>query len=393
MEKAPPRAAPVAISTSSTSTTNTAVMNHGKRQQAPEGGISRRGRLFMGVLALQFGLQPVLQKTCVDKHTVDRVSLIIVTELTKIFLCVLVILSSGPTLYRPMLESWTLRGSLAMAALPAAGYALQNWLSQLAYMNLDSLTFNLLNQTKTLFAALCLYLVMGKKQSRQQLVALSLLLAAALLLNSSNSGSGGGGGGGSATSSSKREMLTPEAAETDAAAAAAAAISTRLWLGVLPVMAAALLSGLMAAVTQRTLQRSGRDPSQLSLELAVYGVLTLLLTLGCGLGGSDTAATTTSGQDWQQGFFRGWTAWTWLPVLSQAAGGLIVGQQVTKHAGSVQKGFALIGGILVTAVVQSSLERSALTPAHWTAAVLVAGGTYLHSNYPHRSPKEAEKML
>lgn len=37
-------------------------------------------------------------------------------------------------------------------------------------------------------------------------------------------------------------------------------------------------------------------------------------------------------------------------------------EQVTKHAGSVQKGFALIGGILVTAVVQSSLERSALTP-------------------------------
>lgn len=36
-------------------------------------------------------------------------------------------------------------------------------------------------------------------------------------------------------------------------------------------------------------------------------------------------------------------------------------KQVTKHAGSVQKGFALIGGILVTAVVQSTLEDSALT--------------------------------
>lgn len=219
-----------------------------------------------------------------------------------------------------MLESWTLRGSLAAAALPAAGYALQNWLSQLAYMNLDSLTFNLLNQTKTLFAALCLYLVMGKKQSRQQLVALSLLLAAALLLNSS-SGGGGGGSGGSAISAKQRELLTP-----DEEADTAAAISTRLWLGVVPVMAAALLSGLMGAVTQRALQSSGRNPSQLSLELAVYGVLTLLLTLGCGLGGSGTAVTTKGGQDWQHGFFRGWTPWTWLPVLSQAAGGLIVGQ-------------------------------------------------------------------
>lgn len=73
---------------------------HDKRQQALEGGVSRKGRLFMGVLALQFGLQPVLQKTCVDKHAVDSVSLIIVTELAKIPLCVLVILSSGPSLYR-----------------------------------------------------------------------------------------------------------------------------------------------------------------------------------------------------------------------------------------------------------------------------------------------------
>lgn len=35
--------------------------------------------------------------------------------------------------------------------------------------------------------------------------------------------------------------------------------------------------------------------------------------------------------------------------------------QVTKHAGTVQKGFALIGGILVTAAVQSTLEKAALT--------------------------------
>lgn len=35
--------------------------------------------------------------------------------------------------------------------------------------------------------------------------------------------------------------------------------------------------------------------------------------------------------------------------------------QVTKHAGSLQKGFALIAGIFVTAVVQSTLESSTLT--------------------------------
>lgn len=53
----------------------------------------------MGVLALQFGLQPMLQKACVDKDNVNPFSLIIGSEVTKIFLCVLVILSSGRKLY------------------------------------------------------------------------------------------------------------------------------------------------------------------------------------------------------------------------------------------------------------------------------------------------------
>lgn len=62
-------------------------------------GVSRAGRLFMGVLALQFGLQPVLQKACVDKNNVNPFSLIIGSELTKIVICVLVILSSGRDIY------------------------------------------------------------------------------------------------------------------------------------------------------------------------------------------------------------------------------------------------------------------------------------------------------
>lgn len=49
-------------------------------------------------------------------------------------------------------------------------------------------------------------------------------------------------------------------------------------------------------------------------------------------------------------------------------------EQVTKHAGSVQKGFALIGGILVTAVVQSSREKSALTPVRYKASSRGGGG-------------------
>ena len=47
-------------------------------------------------------------------------------------------------------DGWTLGRSLQVAALPASLYAVQNWLAQLAYQNLDPAMFNLLNQTKTL---------------------------------------------------------------------------------------------------------------------------------------------------------------------------------------------------------------------------------------------------
>jgi solute carrier family 35 (UDP-sugar transporter), member A1/2/3 len=66
----------------------------------------------------------------------------------------------------------------------------------------------------------------------------------------------------------------------------------------------------------------------------------------------------------QTGVFAGWTRSTWIPVLSSAVGGVIVGQ-VTKHAGSVKKGFALIGGILVTALAQYVAEREVSTIAYY----------------------------
>lgn len=200
---------------------------------------------------------------------------------------------------RAITDSWTLRKSLRAAAIPAAGYVLQNWLTQCACANLDSLTYNLLNQTKTLFAALCLFLVMGKRQSPMQLVALSLLLGAALILNAGNRDTGGDG-----TAQDSDDSLQ------------------RLWLGILPVLGSAFLSGLFGAVTQRTLQ-TGYSSFLLSLELAVYGIASLLFT--CALGD-----TCFSGGI--QGLFRGWTRWTWVPVLSQAAGGVIVGQVSEQNA-------------------------------------------------------------
>lgn len=57
-------------------------------------------------------------------------------------------------------SEWTVTGALTASGLPAIIYALQNSLLQIAYKNLDSLTFSMLNQTKILFTAVCTYLLL-----------------------------------------------------------------------------------------------------------------------------------------------------------------------------------------------------------------------------------------
>jgi UDP-sugar transporter A1/2/3 len=61
-------------------------------------------------------------------------------------------------------KDWTFSGALIASGLPAALYALQNTLLQLGYRNLDSLTFSMLNQSKLLFTALFMFLILRYKR-------------------------------------------------------------------------------------------------------------------------------------------------------------------------------------------------------------------------------------
>jgi UDP-sugar transporter A1/2/3 len=104
---------------------------------------------------------------------------VLVTELAKAALCACSLLlqrSPAGDMRRP--AAW----DVLQTAAPAACYLVQNLALQRAYADLDSLTFNCLNQTKLAATALFLYVLLGQRQSAQQLVALALLLFAGLLL-------------------------------------------------------------------------------------------------------------------------------------------------------------------------------------------------------------------
>lgn len=102
---------------------------------------------YSALLALQFGLQPMITTRCTPPG-VSKSSLVIGIEVFKIFIAIITIALEDPKERARLFSKFTIQNSLKTAALPAALYSFQNLLIQLGYTLLDSMTFNLLNQTK-----------------------------------------------------------------------------------------------------------------------------------------------------------------------------------------------------------------------------------------------------
>lgn len=298
---------------------------------------STKAILFCSLLALQFGLQPLIASRFINR-SISKSSIVFGTELEKIFIAIVSISTSPSAVQEKIWKEFTVSSSLFLVALPATLYTIQNVMIQYSYSFIDSMTFNILNQTKTIWAAIWLFAILGQKQSYLQMVALVLLLLSAIILNTNFE---------SISSSTQGENYH---------------------LGVLLVLGASAISGLSGTLTQRALK--SRQSVFCSAELAVYSLFLLL------------AADAYNGKGLSVvGMFGGWDWRTLVPVTTNALGGIIIGL-VTKYAGGVRKGFALIAGILVTAFAQWAVEGHPLLPKHWMALVLVCISVYLHSKYP-----------
>jgi solute carrier family 35 (UDP-sugar transporter), member A1/2/3 len=305
---------------------------------------------------------------------------------------------------------WSIETWLSVALVPAALYAVQNIAALTAYQNLDALTFNVLNQTKTLSAAVCLYFVMGQRQSILQSISLLLLLVAALIMegvlrmdllhvlalvhlpvdlptvratllhfhtntNTINS----------STIDDHDDKETTSSWETK-----------HFTHGVAPIMLASFISGLAGALSQKNLQLmgkegggkeggggggGGRNAYLFSMELCLASVLVLLLSLFVS---SDGQAIL------EHGFWHDWTVATFIPIFTNSVGGILVGL-VTKYAGSVHKGFALILGIFFSGILQTcclqSSEKGGVRTEQVVGGLLAALALYIHSTCPPRTAR------
>lgn len=111
--------------------------------------------LYCVLLAFQFGLQPMIANRFTSGG-ISKTSVVIGTELGKIIIAFMSIMSEPSAAREKVFGDWTLRDSIKIAALPATLYAVQNLFVQHGYVLLDSMTFNLLNQTKVIVLLLLL---------------------------------------------------------------------------------------------------------------------------------------------------------------------------------------------------------------------------------------------
>lgn len=331
--------------------------------------------IYCVLLAFQFGLHPKLAKVF-QNECVNKSSIVIITEFTKILIAFVTLPFETKEERLNIINSWSISNSLTIAALPAILYAIQNLTTQYAYQLIDPMTFNLLNQTKTLAAAFWLYIIMGTKQSYIQVFALILLLVAAIILTSKTDIS-------DFKAKDFEIFFNTEFIRNTIDNNIKNSIDIKTLgsngLGIVLVLTASMISGISTALTQKTLQLSGNGKSRnsifLSAEMAVYAIIFLLVS-----DKFNSSNKTNLKCEIKDNFFAYWDKFTFIPVISNALGGLIVGL-VTKYAGGILKGFALIAGLILTAFVSWIIDNKTLRSNDWIAMIIVALSIYLHSNH------------
>lgn len=152
--------------------------------------------------------------------------------------------------------------------------------------------------------------------------------------------------------------------------------STHWTKGVAPVMVASFISGLSGAISQKSLQAQGggRNPYLFSMELCAASILLLTFSTFFSADGKKIA---------ELGFWNQWTANTWIPIVTNSIGGIIVGL-VTKYAGSVRKGFALIFGIFLSGLFQAIVSEIGVSKEQALGGILAAISLWIHSTNPHK---------
>lgn len=323
--------------------------------------LSPTGTMYLVLLALNYSIMPRISKKFIHPKTNKR-SLALVEEMVKFAIGI-----GGVFLTGANIKGWTLRSTLIAAGLPSFLYALQGICTYTSYQNLDSFTFNGLNQLKTLSAALFCYLVIGKTQSPLQICALAILSITPLIFEGRFNLRGRLN---TSTDQTPRMQSNEEKIN----------LKRRLIWGILPCISATLLSGLAGSLSQKSLQfvvgSMERDAYFYSAEISICTAFFLVLSMFQ----SYYSTPTNEDEIGDKGFdsyFNHWNWRTFIPITVKATGGVLTAL-VHKHSGSVMKGFSLVLGLVFSALFQNMMDGEDLKPSQLFGTALVLLSSWLY---------------
>jgi len=367
--------------------------------QHPGSTLNQLSLILMMLLAVQYAVQPRLSRKYISPK-VNKQSVALVEEVVKTGLAAVIFFLKPSTAVRSALKDWSLSSSIAIAGLPAMLYALQGVLQYVSYQYLDSVTFNGLTQTKTLSAAFCCWLIMKKSQSPTQIFALGILFGSALVFQgyvrpkavwdkvfrgNNKIKKSGTYTNGNSTDITTTANATPPTTKKDFCnnnnnrSVRQKKNDEWVWFGIMPCLGAAFLSGLAGALSQKGLQLTGiggRDPFLYTIEISFFSAIALLFSIIRSNHKNDFSLQL----EWQKQK-KYWNWKTLIPIVLKAFGGVVTAL-VHKYAGSVSKGFALMFGLVLSNMIQSTTKQEPLQPYQIFGTIMIMISTWLHFTNP-----------
>ncbi|TPX56175.1 hypothetical protein PhCBS80983_g04723 [Powellomyces hirtus] len=225
--------------------------------------------------------------------------------------------------------------------VPAVLYFVQNNLQYVAVQYLDPATFQVTYQMKILTTALFSVMLLNRTLSRTKWISLIMLTFGIAIVQMDGKKTESGVGG--------MEKL----------------------LGLAAVTVACILSGLAGVWFEKVLKGTQASLFLRNMQLCLFS---LIPGLFFGVFMMDGTAVQ------EDGFFQGYTAWTWGAILCQAIGGLIVAL-VVKYADNILKGFATSLSIILSSIASFFLFDFRLTFLFTIGSSVVLYATHLYGRH------------
>mmetsp|Transcript_15563 Transcript_15563/g.27641 ORF Transcript_15563/g.27641 Transcript_15563/m.27641 type:complete len:347 (+) Transcript_15563:80-1120(+) len=231
-------------------------------------------------------------------------------------------------------------------SVPGILYCIQNNLLFVSVSNLSVAMYQVSAQLKILTTAVLSVLVLGKRLSSMQVIALFALTAGVAIVQLSTLG-----GDDSASKTDGNQVI-----------------------GMMAVFSACMTSGFAAVYFEKILKAKTERSISIyirNMQLAFFGIVIGLFNVAA----SDMSEVS------EKGFFVGYGTPIWSVIMTQAVGGLLVAV-VIKYADNILKGFATSVSIVVASLLSSILFNAPLTQLFLVGASLVLSAVYLYGKYP-----------